>query len=141
MLRRRKRGRTPFSPPFFRRTKQKGTASLRCPFAPLVWLPQHSRRPAVIRPATVPSQGQAACPRAFFEKRANHTHRHRGARTSLLHPLRIWPTWRGDPERQPVAHLVQRRVMTIALGENRFADGPADGKRRIVPRDADLACR
>src|SRR5262245_12458828 len=35
-------------------TKQKGTALLRCPSAPLVWLPQHSRRPAVIRPATVP---------------------------------------------------------------------------------------
>ncbi len=34
-----------------RRTKQKGTASLRCPSALLIWLPQHSRRPAVIRPA------------------------------------------------------------------------------------------
>src|SRR5213594_878142 len=32
--------------------KQKGTALSRCPSAPLVWLPQHSRRPAVIRPAT-----------------------------------------------------------------------------------------
>src|SRR5207248_11650853 len=49
------------------RTKQKGTASLRCPPAPLVWLPQHSRRPAVIRPATCPSISQLAYPAAFYE--------------------------------------------------------------------------
>src|SRR6185437_15689247 len=48
--------------------KQKGTASLRCPSAPPVWLPQHSRRPAVITPTTRLWIRQAAYPRDRFEK-------------------------------------------------------------------------
>ena len=55
-------------PRILRRTKQKGTALLRCPPASLVWLPQHSRRPAVIRPATCPTKRQAMCPTRFRGK-------------------------------------------------------------------------
>src|SRR5437867_2780897 len=51
-----------------RRTKQKGIASLRCPPAPLVWLPQHSRRPAVIRPAISCELDASGVPAQFLRK-------------------------------------------------------------------------
>ena len=56
--------RGPFRQPY----KQKGIAELRCPSAPSVWLPQHSRRPAVIRPTMCSIEGQVACPSDFFGK-------------------------------------------------------------------------
>src|SRR5439155_15531195 len=52
-------------------TKQKGIASLRCPPAPLIWLPQHSRRPAVIRPATLTLMRATAVPVCFLRKTEN----------------------------------------------------------------------
>src|SRR5205814_486674 len=75
------------------RTKQKGIALLRCPSASLVWLPQHFTAPCRNQTSdSCPSQGQAACPAEFFEKRANRWNRREGARTSLVQPLQICPT-------------------------------------------------
>src|SRR5919199_5892078 len=71
------------------RTKQKGTALLRCPSASLVWLPQHSRPPAVIRPATARSKGKAHAHLICFENDENS--RCAGARqpTTLYAQLRF----------------------------------------------------
>src|ERR1044071_993233 len=41
---------------------------LRCPSAPLAWLPQHSRRPAVIKPAASASLIASAVPGQFSQE-------------------------------------------------------------------------
>src|SRR5438552_18528486 len=46
-----------------RRYKQKGTALLRCPPAPLVWLPQQFTAPCRNQTSDLPVTRQWACPR------------------------------------------------------------------------------
>src|SRR5262249_6915543 len=112
---------------------------------------------------------QATCPVLFLEKRADCAIRRRNRRQVCRRSyrfgrgsrddLKIVPTrarqatvgdgcrarsqgttsGRSAERRETVAVPGQGGVLTVAIREERFADRPRDGKRRIVPRNPDLA--
>src|SRR6266436_3145431 len=45
------------------------------------------------------------------------------------------------PVGQPVEHFGERGICAVALRQERLSHRPPNGERRIVPGDAELACR
>ena len=147
--------------------KQKGTALLRCPSAPLIWLPQHSRRPAVIRSVTVHHPVAMVVPDRFLRKidgsRAwghQNDHKFRVCLTDLsvashrcrrLHApfhgvLDTHAAFRSRRGQMPVTRKTIRLrgqgwIAAITFREQRLGDRPVNRQGGIVPGDPELARR